>query len=69
MSGPSIARQADPSDGTKAGISSNGPSRRDVLAGSVAVSALLVMRGERPAAADGKRTFTILHTNDLHSNL
>ena len=22
-----------------------------------------------PVAADGKKTFTILHTNDLHSNL
>jgi 5'-nucleotidase len=30
---------------------------------------MLVLRGERATAADGKRTFTILHTNDLHSNL
>jgi 5'-nucleotidase len=44
-------------------------SRREVLAGSVAVSAGLVLRGDRVAAADGKKTFTILHTNDLHSNL
>jgi 5'-nucleotidase len=26
-------------------------------------------RGEPAAAADGKKTFTILHTNDLHSSL
>ena len=44
-------------------------SRREVLAGSVAVSAGLVLRGDRVAAADGKKTFTILHTNDLHSAL
>jgi len=30
---------------------------------------MLVLRGERTWAADGKKTFTILHTNDLHSNL
>jgi 5'-nucleotidase/UDP-sugar diphosphatase len=35
----------------------------------VAVSAGLVLYGDRVAAADGKKTFTILHTNDLHSNL
>ena len=30
---------------------------------------MLVLRGGRAWAADGKKTFTILHTNDLHSNL
>jgi 5'-nucleotidase / UDP-sugar diphosphatase len=44
------------------------PSRREVLAGSAAVGAIALLGGE-PAAADGKKTFTILHTNDLHSNL
>src|SRR5208282_3996122 len=44
------------------------PSRREVLAGSaVAVATLLLPEG-LSAAADGAKTFTILHTNDLHSN-
>jgi 5'-nucleotidase / UDP-sugar diphosphatase len=43
--------------------------RRDILAASVAAGAMVVLSGERAAAADGKKTFTILHTNDLHSNL
>jgi 5'-nucleotidase len=43
-------------------------SRRGLLAGSVAAGALVIFRGEQ-AAADRKKTFTILHTNDLHSNL
>jgi 5'-nucleotidase len=44
-------------------------SRRELLAGSAAAGAVVVLRGEPIAAADGKKTFTILHTNDLHSNL
>jgi 5'-nucleotidase / UDP-sugar diphosphatase len=44
-------------------------SRRELLAGSVAIGALVILRGEPATAADGKKTFTILHTNDLHSNL
>jgi 5'-nucleotidase len=44
-------------------------SRRQLLAGSAAVGATVALRGEPAAAADGKKTFTILHTNDLHSNL
>jgi 5'-nucleotidase/UDP-sugar diphosphatase len=48
--------------------SSKTPSRREVLAGSAAAGAIVLMGGQ-PAAADGKKTFTILHTNDLHSNL
>jgi 5'-nucleotidase / UDP-sugar diphosphatase len=44
-------------------------SRRDFLAGSAAGAATLLLSGEPAAAADGKKTFTILHTNDLHSNL
>ena len=44
-------------------------SRRELLAGSAAAGAAVVLRGEPAAAADGKKTFTILHTNDLHSNL
>jgi 5'-nucleotidase/UDP-sugar diphosphatase len=49
-------------------VSKNTPSRRDVLAGSAAAGAVVLLRGDPAAAADGKKTFTILHTNDLHSN-
>jgi 5'-nucleotidase/UDP-sugar diphosphatase len=69
MNNPAIVKQAEASNGAKAGLSSKAPSRREVLAGSVAIGAMAVLRGERAAAADGKKTFTILHTNDLHSNL
>lgn len=41
---------------------------REFLAGS-AVGAALLLSGEFAGAADGKKTFTIFHTNDLHSNL
>jgi 5'-nucleotidase len=44
-------------------------SRREFLAASAAVGATLYLPGSLPAAPTGKRTFTILHTNDLHSNL
>jgi 5'-nucleotidase / UDP-sugar diphosphatase len=43
-------------------------SRRDLLAGSARVGATLLLPQGLSAAADRKRTFTILHTNDLHSN-
>jgi 5'-nucleotidase/UDP-sugar diphosphatase len=43
-------------------------SRREFLAGSAAGAATLFLTGEVTAAADGKKSFTILHTNDLHSN-
>jgi 5'-nucleotidase / UDP-sugar diphosphatase len=42
-------------------------SRRDFLIGSAAVGVTILLPGLVCAAADGKRTFTILHTNDLHS--
>jgi 5'-nucleotidase len=42
-------------------------SRREFLAGSAAVGATLFLPGALSAAADGKKTFTILHTNDMHS--
>jgi len=44
-------------------------SRREFLAASAAVGATLYLPGTAAAATNGKRTFTILHTNDLHSNL
>ena len=40
--------------------------RRDFLAGSAAFGATLCLPG-RLSAADGRKTFTILHTNDMHS--
>lgn len=43
-------------------------SRREFLAGSAAGAATLFLSEGPAAAADGKKTFTILHTNDLHSN-
>jgi 5'-nucleotidase len=48
-------------------ISSKHHSRREVLVGAAA-GAMVVLRGKPAAAADGKKTFTILHTNDIHSN-
>jgi 5'-nucleotidase/UDP-sugar diphosphatase len=42
-------------------------SRREFLAGSAAVGATLLLPGVLSAASDGKKTFTILHTNDMHS--
>jgi 5'-nucleotidase/UDP-sugar diphosphatase len=43
-------------------------SRREVLVGSAAAGAMVILHGEPAAAADGKKPFTIPHTNDLHSN-
>ena len=43
-------------------------SRREFLAGSAAVGATILLPGGLSAAADGKKTFTILHTNDMHSS-
>jgi 5'-nucleotidase len=43
-------------------------SRRKFLAQSAAAGATLLAPGAI-AAADEKKTFTILHTNDVHSNL
>src|SRR6266481_10081738 len=44
-------------------------SRREFLAASAAVGATVCLPATLSAAATGKKTFTILHTNDLHSNL
>jgi 5'-nucleotidase / UDP-sugar diphosphatase len=41
--------------------------RREFLAGSGAVGATLLLPEVLSAAAAGKKTFTILHTNDMHS--
>jgi 5'-nucleotidase len=42
-------------------------SRREFLAGSAAVGATLLLPAVLSAAQAGKKTFTILHTNDMHS--
>ncbi|MFH0997334.1 MAG: metallophosphoesterase [Pseudomonadota bacterium] len=42
--------------------------RREFLAVSAAVGVTILLPGGLFAAVDGKKTFTILHTNDMHSN-
>jgi len=42
-------------------------SRREFLATSAAVGTTLCLPGTLSAAVTGKKTFTILHTNDMHS--
>ncbi|MCU0577983.1 MAG: bifunctional metallophosphatase/5'-nucleotidase [Desulfobacterota bacterium] len=43
-------------------------SRREFLAVSAAVGVTILLPGGLSAAPDGKKTFTVLHTNDLHSS-
>jgi 5'-nucleotidase / UDP-sugar diphosphatase len=50
-------------------VGSARPSRREFVARSVVASATILLYPDLGAAAEGKKTFTILHTNDLHSNL
>jgi 5'-nucleotidase len=45
-----------------------GISRREFLIDAAFVGAAMLLPGEIAAAADGKKTFTILHTNDMHSS-
>ena len=47
----------------------DGIDRRTFLATSVVVGAAIAMSEPLVAQSTGKKTFTILHTNDLHSNL
>jgi len=42
-------------------------SRREFLAGAAVVGATILLPGSLYAAVKGKKTFTILHTNDMHS--
>lgn len=44
-------------------------SRREFLASTAAAGATILLSEGSAAASKGKTTFTILHTNDLHSNL
>jgi 5'-nucleotidase/UDP-sugar diphosphatase len=69
MKTPATVKRTDASNTKTVGRSMKAPSRREVLTGSVAAGAMVVLRNERAWAAGGKKTFTILHTNDLHSNL
>ena len=43
-------------------------SRREFLAGAAAMGAAMLLPDGLSAAVDGKKTFTILHTNDMHSS-
>jgi 5'-nucleotidase len=43
-------------------------SRREFLAVSAAAGMTILLPGGLSAAANGKKTFTILHTNDMHSS-
>jgi 5'-nucleotidase len=43
-------------------------SRREFLAGTAVVGVTILLPGGLAAAGDGKKTFTILHTNDMHSS-
>jgi 5'-nucleotidase/UDP-sugar diphosphatase len=43
-------------------------SRREILAGLGAVGVPMLFPGVLSAAVDSRKTFTILHTNDIHSN-
>jgi 5'-nucleotidase/UDP-sugar diphosphatase len=53
---------------TTARLTSGGPfSRREFVAGGAVAGATLFLPGALSAALAGKKTFTILHTNDMHS--
>jgi 5'-nucleotidase/UDP-sugar diphosphatase len=49
-------------------LSRDAISRREFLAGSAGAIAAIYLTGPLFASADGKKTFTILHTNDMHSS-
>jgi len=42
--------------------------RREFLIDAAAIGVTILLSGDLFAAVDGKKTFTILHTNDMHSN-
>jgi len=65
VSNPVAALPVDPMDPSSRPVEPL--SRRDFVAGAVAVGASILLPGEPAAATPGKRTFTILHTNDMHS--
>ena len=53
---------------TNTPISRNTITRREFLVGSAAVGVTILLPGGLFAAGDGKKTFTILHTNDMHAS-
>ena len=63
------AHEGSPAADGKKPLSSEMLSRREVLAGAGAIGAMMLLPEVLSSAPDGKKTFTILHTNDLHSNL
>ena len=54
-------------DGTSVRTSCERHTRRQFLAGTMAVGATMMLSGELVNAAEEKVSFTILHTNDMHS--
>jgi 5'-nucleotidase / UDP-sugar diphosphatase len=48
--------------------SSGAISRREFLSATTAVGVTILLPGRLPGATKGKKTFTILHTNDMHSS-
>jgi len=63
---PHVIAHAKESD-DRSRTSLDGISRREILMGFAMASAA-ALAGPAFAGADGKKTFTILHTNDMHSN-
>ena len=59
---------AEDDKGTFTIMTSDTITRREFLVGTAAVGITLLLPAGLSAAADGKKTFTILHTNDLHSS-
>jgi 5'-nucleotidase len=59
---------ANDSEETFTLISGDTISRREFLIDAAVVGATILLSGDLFAATDGKKTFTILHTNDLHSS-
>jgi 5'-nucleotidase/UDP-sugar diphosphatase len=53
---------------TAAGDGKETLSRREFLAGAAAISVTMLLPGYLCAAPAGARTFTILHTNDMHAS-
>lgn len=65
-----LGRPAAAADGneTVAILSRETLARRNLLASAAAIGATFMLPRELAAAADGKKTFTILHTNDMHAS-
>jgi len=59
---------ADDGKETLTHMSCDAISRREFLAFSAAVGVTILLPGGLYAALDGKKTFTILHTNDMHTS-